>query len=117
MNVFISLLHTTIYINIQHLCLFQVAYWFVKLFPGVSYPPSRLSGLLCRIEKKAESVLLAGGTDLHDFLEPDIDLDFVSVSLTKLGLKRAQLLEEEAVQSGFEKMPLTHEVIIDLETF
>ena len=74
---------------------FQVAIWFERLFPEVSYPSSRVSPMLDYLLKKAKS-LHEKKEDLQVFLCTQRDFDFVSVSLQKLGLARGQLLEERA---------------------
>lgn len=93
----------------------DVAKWFTRLFPAVSYPASRLGGTLSRLLEKMRK-LFEEGADYHSFLEIVVDFDVVSSSLTKLGLKRGELLnEQKEVEAASE--PITQEVIVDLETF
>ena len=99
------------------LSLFQVAGWFEQLFPTVSYPSNRLSGVLVRILQRAKR-MFEEGANLESFLQEPVDLDLVSASLAKLGLKRGQLLGEEgAVRTAQSSEPLTHNAIVDLENF
>lgn len=62
-----------------------------------------------------------GGEDLAAFLATEVDFDFVSASLTSLGLKRGQLMARESAlgsgQSCVSPNGLTHQVIVDLENF
>ena len=61
-----------------------------------------------------------GGEDhaIAAFLKAEVDFDFVSASLSNLGLKRGQLLEKEGNQCGASSADcVTHEVIVDLEKF
>ena len=60
--------------------------WFERLFPSVSYPSSRLGGVLGSVLKKTKN-LFAERADLKSFLQNHVDLDFVSPSLMKYELK------------------------------
>ncbi|KAL8618272.1 hypothetical protein ACOMHN_000172 [Nucella lapillus] len=61
----------------------DVSRWFDMLFPDVSYPSTRLSGALDRLEKKVQAVQREDG-DIDSFLKTEVDFDFVSSSLSKL---------------------------------
>ena len=94
--------------------------WFERFFPTVSFPSSCLGGTLERLVKKTKS--LSGGgysAELTSFLQSQLDFDFVSPSLMKLGLKRGQLLGENTDAGAFSiaQTHVTHEVIVDLENF
>ncbi|KAL8621039.1 hypothetical protein ACOMHN_040564 [Nucella lapillus] len=60
----------------------DVSKWFDMLFPDVSYPSTRLSGALDRLEKKVQAVQREDG-DIDSFLKTEVDFDFVSSSLSK----------------------------------
>ena len=95
--------------------------WFERLFPSVSYPSSHLGGVLGSILKKIKN-LFAEHADLKSFLQNHVDLDFVSHSRMKFGLKRGHLLEEETdravtMTTTQPTHPVTHEVIVDLQNF
>ena len=98
----------------------DVSKWFERLYPNVSYPSSRLSGVFVRLMKKVTK-MHEGGEDLAAFLATEVDFDFVSASLTSLGLKRGQLMARESAlgsgQSCVSPNSLTHQVIVDLENF
>ena len=96
--------------------MFQVAVWFDTLFPDVSYPSSRLSGVLDRLVKKTQG-LLSGGGDMEAFLRTELDFDFVSFSLSKIGLKRGHLLKEHEWTQSPNFETLVHETVIDIELF
>ena len=100
--------------------MFQVCAWFVRLFPTVSYPSSRLPGTLNHLEKKVEA-LHASGADLELFLQQEINFDFVSMSQSQLGLMRGELLCEKPwsppASASEIALHVTHEVIIDIENF
>ena len=104
--------------SLQPLCSFQfqVSTWFDTLFPDVSYPSNRLSGVFYRLVKKTE-YLQKEGADLTSFLQEKIDFDFVSSALLKRGLKRGQLLNEVTWTPEPTNEPLTHQVVVDLENF
>ncbi|KAL8610832.1 hypothetical protein ACOMHN_056687 [Nucella lapillus] len=61
----------------------DVSKWFDMLFPDVSYPSTRLSGALDRLEKKVQAVQREDG-DIDSFFKTEVDFDFVSSSLSKL---------------------------------
>ncbi|KAL8581634.1 hypothetical protein ACOMHN_049190 [Nucella lapillus] len=61
----------------------DVSRWFDMLFPDVSYPSTRLSGALDRLEKKVQAVQREDG-DIDSFLKTEVDFDFVSSSLSKV---------------------------------
>ncbi|KAL8589985.1 hypothetical protein ACOMHN_007010 [Nucella lapillus] len=61
---------------------YRVSKWFDMLFPDVSYPSTRLSGALDRLEKKVQAVQREDG-DIDSFLKTEVDFDFVSSSLSK----------------------------------
>ena len=70
--------------------MFQVAEWFGKLYPDVSFPASRIPLLITRKQKKFSEVKDTPGEAA--FLLEELDLDKVSDGLSKLGLKRKELL-------------------------
>ncbi|KAL8594767.1 hypothetical protein ACOMHN_047485 [Nucella lapillus] len=93
-----------------------VSKWFDMLFPDVSYPSTRLSGALDRLEKKVQAVQREDG-DIDSFLKTEVDFDFVSSSLSKVGLKRGQLLTEREWTRPDHLETLTHENVINIEQF
>ena len=100
----------------------QLATWFEKLYPQVTYPSSRLSGALGQRLKKVTRLHERGVSHaIAAFLETEVDFDFVSTSLSNLGLKRGQLLEKDCNQSGQCEAAscdsVINEVIVDLEKF
>ncbi|KAL8572448.1 hypothetical protein ACOMHN_005594 [Nucella lapillus] len=94
----------------------DVSKWFDMLFPDVSYPSTRLSGALDRLEKKVQAVQREDG-DIDSFLKTEVDFDFVSSSLSKVGLKRGQLLTEREWTRPDHLETLTHENVINIEQF
>ncbi|KAL8610059.1 hypothetical protein ACOMHN_045457 [Nucella lapillus] len=94
----------------------DVSKWFDMLFPDVSYPSTRLSGVLDRLEKKVQAVQREDG-DIDSFLKTEVDFDFVSSSLSKVGLKRGQLLTEREWTRPDHLETLTHENVINIEQF
>ena len=62
-----------------------------------------------------------GGDDLAiaAFLKIEVDFDFVSTSLSNLGLIRGQLMEKEGdrVRQPEASLYVTHDVVVDLEKF
>ena len=87
--------------------------WFDTLFPDVSYPSSRLSGVLNRLVKKTED-LQKEGADLNAFLQEKID--FVSASVANQGLKRRQVVKEAAWTPEPMNELLSREAV-DIENF
>ena len=71
---------------------FQVAEWFAKLFPDVSFPSNRIPQLITRKEEKFAKLLPA---QQLAFLQEQLDFDNASPALTELGLKRQELLAEK----------------------
>ena len=57
------------------------------------------------------------GADIESFLQERIDFDFVSPSLSRMGLKREQLMQESVSASIPADEPVTQEVIVDIENF
>lgn len=96
--------------------MFQVESWFAKLFPESHFPINRLRGVLLRAEVKVKSIFDAGG-DLSSYLSIPLDLDFVSASLHQKGLKFGHLLEKIPLPTGMVAGPLTHQLVLDLESF
>ncbi|KAL8612839.1 hypothetical protein ACOMHN_038094 [Nucella lapillus] len=81
----------------------DVSKWFDMLFPDVSYPSTRLSGALDRLEKKVQAVQREDG-DIDSFLKTEVDFDFVSSSLSKpsvLGL--VDYPDEDSEEEGEEE--------------
>lgn len=59
----------------------------------------------------------AVGDDLRPFIEAEVDFDFVSTSLSQLGLKRGHFMGQKIFPSDHQSCSITHEVVVDLENF
>ena len=70
---------------------FQVAKWFAKLYPQVSFPSTRIPLLITRKESKFAKLPL---DQQPAFLEELLDLDCVSPALSAIGLDRRKLLAD-----------------------
>ncbi|KAL8572085.1 hypothetical protein ACOMHN_031042 [Nucella lapillus] len=75
----------------------DVSKWFDMLFPDVSYPSTRLSGALDRLEKKVQAVQREDG-DIDSFLKTEVDFDFVSSSLSKEVQELRQIVSATTVE-------------------
>ena len=92
--------------------------WFAELFPDVSFPAERISGVISRTKAQFQTLQKEGG-NIETFLQEERDLDKVSEILSHLGLKRGQLLADVKKvdhPEGFH-FQCTNQVIIDLENF
>ena len=96
---------------------FQVAHWFGRLFPNVSYPALRIADTLENLLKKAERIFLAG-EDLSAFLQNEVDFDIVSAALLKIGVKRGDLMNMLESSTHYPTTEfLCNQVIVDMENF
>ena len=88
--------------------------WFARLFPDISFPAQRVSGVIDRTVAQFKALQKDGG-DVKTFLQEECDLDFEMLS--SLGLKRGHLLADTKAVKPPEGFECTNQVIIDLENF
>ena len=82
--------------------------------PSVSYHSNQLRCELVRLLNRIQS-LHQEGADIESFLQERIYFDFVSLS--RMGLKREQLMQESVSASIMADEPVTQGVIVDIENF
>lgn len=69
-----------------------------------------------RLLKKTQD-LQRNGADVEAFLNTEVDFDFISVSLSRINLRRGHLLGETEWTPPACLEPLSHETVIDIEVF